>query len=170
MSKKENFLIFTLSDLRCALPLASIVRILRVVEISHVPRAPEIVMGLVNVHGLVVPVLNIRKLFRLPEIEITLNDQLVLVQSATCLVAIVVDGTGGVVEYPAGDITQPEELHPGIPYLEGVAKQQEGIILIYNLDRLISLEGGPAIDSLLASEIPASDEGRGQDYEQCHLP
>ena len=169
MSNKENFLIFTLAELHCAQPLTNIVRILRVVEISTIPRAPEIVMGLVNVHGLIIPVLNIRKLFHLPEVEISLNDQLVLVQTATRLVTIIVDSVSGVFEYSGEDITQPDKLHPDFEYLEGVAKLQEGIILIYNLDKLISLEGGAGIDPLLIPELPVSDEERGQDYERQYL-
>lgn len=149
MSEMDKLLIFALSGLRCALPLAGIERILRAVEISPLPKAPEIVMGLVNVQGRIFPVLNIRKLFRLPETEINLNDQIVIARTATRPVAILVESTIGVAEYSKRDIIPSDQLFPGIDYLEGVAKLQDGIIYIYNLDRFLSSEDEAGIDPLL---------------------
>lgn len=157
MSEMDKLLIFALSGLRCALPLAGIERILRAVEISPLPKAPEIVMGLVNVQGRVIPVLNIRRLFRLPETEINLNDQIVIARTATRPVAILVDNAIGVAEYAKQDIIPSDELFPGIEYLEGVAKLQDGIIFIYNLDRFLSSEDDAGIDPLLSPDIPDTE-------------
>lgn len=155
-----KFLIFSLADLHCALPLADIERILRAVEISPVPRAPEIIMGLVNIHGRIIPVLNIRKLFRLPAIETSLNDQIIIVRTSSRLVALLVDNVSEVVEYREEDITKPEKLLPGIEYLEGVAKLKDGILYIYNLDRFITPEDETAMAPLLSSAIGISAEER----------
>ena len=59
-------LVFALAGLQCALGTSKIDRVVAAVEISPVPQAPAIVLGLVNVHGRILPVLNIRRLFRLP--------------------------------------------------------------------------------------------------------
>ncbi len=157
MSRMNKLLVFALPGLRCALPLADIERILHAVEMSPVPNAPEIVMGLVNVHGHVIPVLNIRKLFRLPEIEIRLNDQIIIAHTTRRPVAILVDNVIGVTEYSEQDIITSEELFPGIEYLEGVAKLKDDIIYIYNLDRFLSQEDEAGIEPLLSGAIPLPD-------------
>lgn len=159
MNQVDKLLIFALSDLQCALPLAVVERILRTVAISPVPRAPEIVMGLVNVQGQVMPVLNMRKLFRLPEIEMTLNDQLIIARTASRPVAILVDSVVRVADYSALDIIAPEELFPGIEYLEGVAKLPDGIIYIYNLDRFFASEDTLGREPLLSPDILQPESG-----------
>ena len=157
MNRMDKLLVFALSGLRCALPLADIERILRAVEMSPVPNAPEIVMGLVNVHGHIIPVLNIRKLFHLPEVEITLNDQIIIAHTTNRPVAILVDNVICVTEYSDQAIISSEELFPGIEYLQGVAKLQDGILYIYNLDTLLSPEDEVGIEPLLSPDISMPD-------------
>jgi purine-binding chemotaxis protein CheW len=156
----EKLLVFVLSGLHCALRLADIERVLRAVEITPVPKAPGIVMGLVNVQGRVIPVLNIRKLLRLPEIETNLNDQIILARTTTFPVALVVDDVPGVAEFSEQDIVAPAELYPGLEYLEGVTKLQGGIVYIYNLDRFLSSAEKSEIEHLLSEGIsmPADQE------------
>lgn len=153
MSRTEKLLVFTLSDLHCALRLSDIGRILHAVEIIPVPNAPVIVMGLINVQGGIIPVLNIRRLLRLPEIEMTLNDQIILSRTTSFPVAILVDNVQGVAEFNEQDIIAPEELYPGIEHLEGIAKLKDGILYIYNLDRFLSSEERSEIVDLLSGVI-----------------
>jgi purine-binding chemotaxis protein CheW len=149
----EKLLVFALSGLHCALRLSEIERVLHAVEITPVPKAPEIVMGLVNVQGRVIPVLNIRKLLRLPEIETSLNDQIILARTATFPVAILVEKALGVTEFSEQKIIAPAELYPGLEYLEGVTKLKDGILYIYNLDRFLSSAEKSEIEHLLSEGI-----------------
>jgi len=73
-----RLVVFTLDEQRYALRLSAVERIVRVVEVPPLPKAPEIVLGIVNVQGRVLPVVNIRRRFRLPEREAGLRDQLIL--------------------------------------------------------------------------------------------
>ncbi len=161
MHGMEKLLVFTLSDLCYALPLADVERILRAVAISPLPKAPEIIMGLVNIQGRILPVLNIRKFFCLPEIEMALNDQIIIARTANRSLAIIVDKVLGVSEYNERDIIEPEKLFPGIEFLEGVAKLGDGIIYIYSLDRFISSQEEDVVEHLLspAGALPVDEEG-----------
>jgi purine-binding chemotaxis protein CheW len=160
MCSMEKLLVFALSGLYCALRLSEIERVLHAVEITPVPKAPEIVMGLVNVQGRVIPVLNIRKLLRLPEIETSLNDRIILARTSTCPVAILVENVLGVSEFSEREIIAPAELYPGIEYLDGVSKLEDGILYIYNLDRFLSSAEKSEIEHLLSEGIsmPADQE------------
>jgi purine-binding chemotaxis protein CheW len=149
----EKLLVFVLSGLHCALRLPDIERVLRAVAVTPVPKAPEIVMGLVNVQGRVIPVLNIRKLLRLPEVEVNPNDQIILARTTTFPVALVVDNVPGVAEFSERDIVVPAELYPGLEYLEGVTKLQGGIVYIYDLDRFLSSAEKSEIEQLLTEGI-----------------
>ena len=149
MDRREKLLIFTLSGLSCALPLADIERILRAVEISPVPRAPEIIMGLVNIQGQIIPVLDLRKLLHLPNAEVGLNDQFIIARSESRPVAILVDSVLGLSELDATEIVPPDRLYPGIEFLEGVAGLQDGIIYIYDLAKLLTTADSAEISACL---------------------
>ena len=151
---ETQLLVFALSGQRCALSLSVVETVVRAVEISPLAKAPEIIMGVINVRGRAMPVLNIRKLFRLPESAMTLNDQMIIVHTANRPLAILVDNVVGVAEHGQEDVVRSDELYPGIEYLKGVVKLQDGMAYIYDLDRFLSLEESKVIDRLLAARSP----------------
>jgi purine-binding chemotaxis protein CheW len=159
MRKTDLLLVFCISGQCCALPLKCIERIIRAVEICPLPKAPEIVAGLINVQGQAISVLNIRKLFRLPEIETNLSDQIIIAHTLKRMVAIPVNDVSGVSEYEEQDFISSEELFPGIEYLEGVAKLKEGIVYIYDLERFLSLNEMAVIDPLPHTDDKISEVG-----------
>ena len=59
-----EFVAFVLNDQRYALRLAVVERVVQVVEFTPLPKAPEIVLGIINFEGRVVPVVDVRKRFR----------------------------------------------------------------------------------------------------------
>lgn len=89
--KADFLIIFTLDDQRYALPLPAVDRVVRMVAIIPLPNAPDIVLGVVNFQGRVIPVIDVRRRFRLPEREIALTDQLLVAHTARRPVALVAD-------------------------------------------------------------------------------
>jgi purine-binding chemotaxis protein CheW len=67
METPHQLVVFTLGQQRYGLPLSSVERAARIVEITPLPNAPEIVLGVINVQGRLMPVVNLRHRFRLPE-------------------------------------------------------------------------------------------------------
>jgi purine-binding chemotaxis protein CheW len=149
LERSDTLLVFTLSEQRCALALSDVERIVHVVEINPLPKAPEIVTGLINLQGRAIPVLNIRTLFNLPKVEIALSDQMIIAHTSSRTVAILVDNAVGVVDYGREDSIAAEELFPGIGYLKGVVKLKDGIAYIYDLDKFLSLDEEAMLDRVL---------------------
>ena len=108
------------------------------VEISALPKAPDIVLGVVSLHGTVVPVLSMRRRVGLPEVEANLTDQLIVADTASRSVALVVDAVTGVIERTTEEITEAERVVPGAEYVEGIAKLEEGLLFIHDLDLFLS--------------------------------
>ena len=140
-----------LDDQRYALRLSTVERVIRAIEITPLPKAPEIVLGIVNIGGRIIPVINVRKRFRLPEKEIELGDHLILGQTGRRPVALVVDEVSSVVERPEAEVIAAQEILPGLAYVQGIAKLEDGMILIHDLDKFLSLEEEAALDKALAS-------------------
>jgi purine-binding chemotaxis protein CheW len=124
-------------------------RAIRMVEITPLPKSPNIVLGLVNVHGEVIPVLNIRKRFRLPEREAELGDQLIIARTARRLVALVVDTVSDVLALPSGELVAPESILPQMEHVEGVVKLDDGLVFIQDLDKFLSLDEEQALEAAI---------------------
>lgn len=131
---------FTLDEQCYGLRLETVERIVRVVEVTALPKAPEIVLGVINLQGQIVPVLDVRTRFGLPKRELNLTDQLLVAHTAKRTVAIGVDSVIGVVARPLLNITEAERIVPSLEYVEGVAKLRDGMLLIHDLDRFLALD------------------------------
>lgn len=145
-----SYAVLCLDDMRVALPLPCVERVVRAVYLTLLPDAPEIVLGVVNVQGRIIPAVNMRRRFRLPDREITLTDQLVIAHTSQRTVALMVDAVSGIFEYAEPDIVGAETIIPGLEYIDGVVKLSDGLILIHNLDRFLSLEEAESLDRAMA--------------------
>ena len=149
MNRLIRFVNFNLDDQKYALFLSAVVRIIRVVEITGLPKAPEIVLGVINMHGLIIPVFDIRKRFRLPQREMQLDDQLIIASTSKRTVALLVDSVNDVIEIPEEKIIAGEKILPGLEYVEGVVKTEDGMILIHDLEQFLSLQEEKALHEAL---------------------
>ena len=149
MNRLIRLVHFNLDDQKYALFLSAVVRIIRVVEITGLPKAPEIVLGVINMHGLIIPVFDIRKRFRLPQREMQLDDQLIIASTSKRTVALLVDSVNDVIEIPEEKIIAGEKILPGLEYVEGVVKTEDGMILIHDLEQFLSLQEEKALHEAL---------------------
>ncbi len=146
---------FFLEDQRYALPLHTVERVIPAVEISPLPKAPEIVLGLINMRGKIVPVLDMRRRFHLPEREPRLQDHFIIASTSKRTVVLPVDSVGGVIEISDQEATEATKILPSLEYIKGVVKLGDGTLLIHDLERFLSLE----------EEIPLYEAMREQSEE-----
>jgi purine-binding chemotaxis protein CheW len=147
---QKQIVVFTLDEPRYALYLSAVERVVRAVEITPLPKAPEIVLGIANVQGQIVPVVNVRKRFRLPEREMDLHDRFIMARTSRRLVGLVADAVVGVRELENRDIMNAEQALPFAEYIQGVAKVAGDLVLIYDLDRFLSLDEEQRLDEALS--------------------
>lgn len=149
MKKSDFLLVFSLDEQRYAIPLSAADRVVRMVAITPLPKGPDIVLGIVNFQGCVVPVIDMRRRFRLQVREIALSDQLVVAHTARRPVALVVDMALDVIPCPVQSLIAAEDILPNVEYVGGVVKLADGLILIYDLDEFLSLEEEKSLDRAL---------------------
>ena len=149
MGKLNQLVVFFLDEQRYALYLPAVERVVSAVEVTHLPKAPDIVLGVINFQGKVIPVVNIRKRFGLPERQIELSDQFIIANTSKRTVTLVADTVSGVIEPAEGKLINSENITPGMEYVDGVIKLDDGLILIHDLDRFLSLEEEKKLDNAL---------------------
>jgi purine-binding chemotaxis protein CheW len=145
MKRLRRLVNFNLDDGKFALFLSAVLRIIRVVEITGLPKAPEIVLGVINMHGQVIPVFDIRKRFRLPQRDMQLGDQMIVASTSKRTIALLVDSVSDVIEISEEKIIVGENILPGLEYVEGVVKTEDGMILISDLEQFLSLQEEKAL-------------------------
>ena len=151
MEEPDQLVVFALDDRRYALRLSAVDRVVRMVDITPLPKTPDVVLGVINVQGKIIPVIDMRRRFHLPERKAALTDRLVIAHTARRPVALAADAVSGVLEYPGQDIVAAEGVLPDVEYVEGIAKLRDGLILIHELDRFLSLEEEQSLDHTLAT-------------------
>lgn len=146
-----DLIIFRLDTARYAIPLADARRILHAVAVTRLPGAPTVVEGVVSVHGALTPVFQLRRRFGLPEREMQPEDHLVLVEADGRMALLHVDEVEEVAAVDAGLIDDPERVVPGPTPLSGVARLDDGLVLIHDLARFLSEAESDQLDEALAA-------------------
>lgn len=144
-------MVFSLCDQRYALALSSVQRCIRVVATTPLPEAPAIVLGIIDLGGVVIPVINLRGRFNHPPRDMLLSDHLLIAETGKRTVALLVDETQGVIEVSLESYAPAGEFMPRLELLDGAVKLEDGLILIHDLERLLSLEEDAAIDRALSA-------------------
>lgn len=145
----NQYIVFILDDQRYALYLSAVDRIVRMVHVTPLSSAPDAVLGIVNLQGRIVPVMNVRQRLNLPKREIALSDRLIFAHTKRRPIALVADAVTEVVECSAQNQIPAEGILPEAEYLEGVIKLKDGLILIHNLDKFLSPEEENTLDVAL---------------------
>jgi len=152
----NDFLLFSLDEARYAVRLPAVERVVRAVEVTPLPGAPEIVLGIVNVGGRIIPVADVRKRFGLPERPVDPADQFIIARTPARTVALAVDATHGVATIPEASVAQAGSIVAGLGYLSGVAKLPEGLVLIHDLGSFLSLPEEQALEEALRAREPGA--------------
>jgi purine-binding chemotaxis protein CheW len=138
MDQELELLIFETGGIRCALPLSNVIKVESAAAVSPLPNVPDVVAGILNVHGRMLPVMDVRKRFGLPSREMALDDHLILARSARRELVLWVEQVFGVElcsRAPQADaLTVLEKL----PYLDGVTALEGNLILICDLEKFLS--------------------------------
>jgi purine-binding chemotaxis protein CheW len=130
--------------------LSAVHRVVYAVETTPLPSAPEIVLGVINAEGRIVPVINIRKRFELPDKQIGPDDHVIIALTARRSVALVTDSVSGVAEIPPDTLVDSSSILPYVPYVKGIAKLPDGMVIIHDLESFLSLEEDRALDDAMS--------------------
>ena len=149
MRSESQLVTFLLDGQYYALYLSAIERVIPSIEITTLPGAPDIILGIINVHGRIIPVVNIRKRFGLPGRNLFHTDHFIIADAAGRSVAIITDKVSDTIEYSLDSVIPGDAITPDLEYIDGVVKLKDGLVLIHNLKRFLALPERQALDQVL---------------------
>lgn len=120
--------------------------------IAPLPQAPAIVLGVINLHGEILPVVDVRRRLGGASVEPGLDAHLLVARSARRSLALPVDDVIGVVGVPGEAVRPAPAVLPGLRHLTGIAALPDGVLYIQDLDALLGLE--EEVDLTRAMEAP----------------
>lgn len=132
---------FRLGEDIYAVDIMRIKEIIRPQKLATLPKAPSFVEGVLNLRGAVIPVIDLRKRFDMPSLEIDQSRRLLIVMLAGRMLGIAVDEVTEVISVPVADIKPPPQITHSLcaEYLVGVCLVQDDLIMLLNPDRLMTL-------------------------------
>lgn len=153
MKDVVRLVVFRLEQQRYALHLDAVERSVRAAEVTLLPKSPGIVLGVVDVAGRVLPVLDVRRRFGLPQRGILPADQFLIARTTHHTVVLAVDETQGIIERAAASIARPGQIAPGLEQIQGIVQLDDGLVLIHDLEKFLSLDESLALDRALETEM-----------------
>lgn len=130
--------VFGIGGQRYALDLPVVERILRMVKVATLPKAPAIVLGVINFHGEIIPAIDMVRRFGYPPSQCGLSSFLMLAKTSRRKLAFPVGEVYGVQAVPSESISLPEAGVFGTGLVAGAVPLSDGVLLIHDLDTLLS--------------------------------
>jgi len=114
--------------------------VLRVSEIAPVPGAPEYILGIINLRGNVVTVVDTRSRFGLPTGDVTDTSRIVIIESDKQVVGILVDAVAEVVELAESQIDSAPNVgnEESSRYIQGIATMTDTLLIVVDLHKLLT--------------------------------
>jgi len=122
--------------------ILTVQEIIRMMQITRVPKAPDFVEGVINLRGKVIPVIDLRKRFGMDSRGHDKNTRIVVVEINKMIVGFIVDSVSEVLRIPADTVEPPPPVVAGLDseYISGVGKLEDRLLILLDLDRLLSRE------------------------------
>lgn len=135
-----QLVVFELGDESYGVDISRVQDINRMQEITEIPHAPDSVVGVINLRGRVIPVINLRQRFGLSAVEHTKATRIVVVRMGENLIGMIVDAVSQVLRISADIVEPPSPVLASIDskYLRGIAKFDDHLVVLLDLDFVLS--------------------------------
>ena len=148
----NQYLAFKLVDDLFAVDVAKTRESLDFVDVTRVPQTPDYMLGVINLRGSVVPVINLHRKFAMDEAERTVDTCIIVmeveVKDTSVVIGIVADAVQEVLDLNAEQIEPPPRLGTRLntEFIQGMGNLDEQFVIILNIDRIFSIEELAVLD------------------------
>jgi purine-binding chemotaxis protein CheW len=124
--------------------------VLRYTEIAPVPGAPSYVLGIINLRGNVVTVIDTRQRFGLDTVEVSDNTRIVIIEADKQVVGIMVDSVAEVVYLRQSEVETAPNVgnEESAKFIQGVCNKNNELLILVELDKMMSEEEWSELESI----------------------
>jgi purine-binding chemotaxis protein CheW len=133
-------IVFQLADKEYAIPVSHVQGIEKLMHITRVPKTPQFVKGVINLRGVVTPIIDLRERFNLPVSSDEETARIIIVMLENMEVGFVVDSANDVLDIALESIEQQPEVVGSLEeeFISGVAKLDKRLLILLHLDQILN--------------------------------
>lgn len=137
---EQQLVIFKLSNEAYGIDISKIQEIIRLQEITHIPKVSHFIEGVINLRGNVIPVIDLRKRFDFEKVERDNSTRIIVVEVGEYVVGMIVDAVLEVVRVSNENIEPPSNIISDIKsdYLTGVCKLDDKLIILLDISKVLT--------------------------------
>lgn len=140
--EQENIkvIVFQLADKEYAIPVSHVQGIEKLMHITRVPKTEKYVKGVINLRGVVTPIIDLRQRFELPVSEHEETTRIIIISLEDMEVGFVVDSANDVLDIPANSIEPQPEVVGSLEeeFISGVAKIGKRLLILLHLEKVLN--------------------------------
>lgn len=142
---------FHLADESYGIEITKVREIILMGEITRIPHTPDFVKGLINLRSTVIPVIDLRIRFGLPEAELTGESRIMVINVRGKTIGIIVDAVSEVLRISNNQIAPPPPTVAGLgrEYLTGLVRLEEQLLILLDIDKLLGQEDTAALQEAM---------------------
>ncbi len=144
---QAQWVVFTLAGCEAAVAIRQVREILRVGEITRMPKAPPFLDGIINLRGKIVPVIDLKKRFQMPMVDRTEESRVLIVENQDQMLGFLVDKVVEVLRFSTAAMEPAREpvLTVGVEFLDGLVVMEKRLILLLRLGKLLTFDDVKAL-------------------------
>lgn len=151
---ERQLVVFSLQNELYGINIFDVQEIIKDLKVTKMPKTPVFVEGVINLRGKIIPVIDLRKRFELHVPADTKEKRAVIVNIGQQVVGLVVDQVKEVAKVKEDDIEQaPEITTVHAAFIDGVVKKDERLVIIINLNRILTLDEQEALKDVAKGEM-----------------
>ena len=137
-----KFLTFVLGNEEYGVEILKVREIMGIMEITTVPQTPDYMKGVINLRGKVIPIIDLRLKFAMPEVEHTKETCIIVAEVGAAQVGVIVDSVSEVTDIKGEDIEEAPSFGQGIDtnFIMGLGKTKKKIIILLDIEKVLTTE------------------------------
>ncbi|PQO44663.1 chemotaxis protein CheW [Blastopirellula marina] len=141
---------FRLAQEEYGIEITRVQEIILMGEITRVPQTPDFIKGLINLRNTVIPIVDLRRRFGLPEEKASDETRIMVMNVAGKTIGIIVDAVSEVLRIAKDQIAPPPPTVAGLgrDYLTGLVKLDKRLLILLDMDKILTSSESVIVDSL----------------------
>lgn len=133
-------IVFQLADKEYVIPVSQVQSIEKMMQITRVPKTPSFVKGVINLRGVVTPIIDLRERFEIQANALDDRSRMIMIKADDIEVGLIVDAANDVLDIPSSAIEPQPDVVGTIEseFIAGVAKLDRRLLVLLNLDKVLS--------------------------------
>ncbi len=135
--------VFQLADKEYVIPVSQVQGIEKMMDVTRVPKTPAHVKGVINLRGVVTPIIDLKLLLGLEENEMTEATRIIIISSEDINVGVIVDSANDVLDIPLDSIEPQPDVVGGVAqdFIAGVTKIEKRLLILLHLHLILNSTG-----------------------------